>query len=231
MHLQQFNIPYQSVEIKRDSIYAVLGVSAEMKVLVDEYIDEVFMKAPKLMHVTGGYLVSEEVEMDNKLNTILVNGISFNVKRIIFQQIEVSERIAVFVCTIGDAVFEESRKLMKKNEMLHGYIYDIFGSLAVENAMEQVQNNLKQEMSKMGLGISNRYSPGYCGWTVAEQKRLFSLLPPGFCGISLTDSCLMQPIKSISGIIGIGAKIRHKPYNCEICDASQCLYRNLKHYS
>lgn len=231
MHLQQFNIPYQSVEINRDDIYAVLGVSPEMKALVDEYIDEVFMNAPKLMNVRGGYLVSEEVEMDNKLKGIFVKGIPFNVKKIIFQQLEESERIAVFVCTIGDAVFKESRKLMKKNEMLHGYIYDIFGSLAVENAMEQVQNNLKHEMSKMGFGISNRYSPGYCGWTVAEQTKLFSLLPPGFCGISLTDSCLMQPIKSISGIIGIGAKIRQRPYNCEVCDAAQCLYRNLKHYS
>lgn len=231
MHFQQFNIPNHSIEIRRDDIYAVLGVSAEMKALVDEYIDEVFMNAPRLMQITGGYWVSEEVEMDNKLHTILVNGVPFNVKKIIFQQLKESERIAVFVCTIGDAVFEESRKLMKKNEMLHGYIYDIFGSLAVENAMEQVQNNLKHEMSKMGLGISNRYSPGYCGWTVAEQTKLFSLLPPGFCGISLTESCLMQPIKSISGIIGIGAKIRHRAYECEVCDASQCLYRNLKHYS
>mgnify|MGYP001810143290 CR=1 FL=1 len=87
MHLQQFNIPYQSVEINRDDIYAVLGVSPEMKALVDEYIDEVFMNAPKLMNVRGGYLVSEEVEMDNKLKGIFVKGIPFNVKKIIFQQL------------------------------------------------------------------------------------------------------------------------------------------------
>ena len=118
---------------------------------------------------------------------------------------------------------------MKNNEMLHGYIYDIYGSLAVENAMEQVQNNLKLEMAGIGSGISNRYSPGYCGWNVAEQKQLFSLLPSGFCGISLSDSCLMQPIKSISGFIGIGPEIHHKEYTCEVCDSSQCLYRNLKH--
>jgi cobalamin-dependent methionine synthase I len=99
---------------------------------------------------------------------------------------------------------------MNNNEMLHGYIYHIYGSLAVENAMELIQNNLKFEMAKTGSEISNRYSPGYCRWTVAEQKKLFSLLPPEFCGITLSDSCLMQPIKSISGFIGIGPKIRHK---------------------
>jgi cobalamin-dependent methionine synthase I len=126
-------------------------------------------------------------------------------------------------------VFEKSRTLIRNNEMLHGYVYDIYGSLAVENAMEQIQNNLKIEMAKTGSGISNRYSPGYCGWMVSEQKKLFSLLPPGFCGITLSDSCLMQPIKSISGFIGIGPEIHHKAYTCEVCDSSQCLYRNLKH--
>lgn len=229
MNLQQFNIPNLLVEITRADIYAVLGVSAEVKESVDEYIDEVFMNGPELLHITGGYLIVEDIEMDSKLKLVVLNGIPFSINKIIFQQLKLSENIAVFACTIGDAVYEKSRSLMKNNEMLHGYIYDIYGSLAVENAIEQVQNNLKLEMSKMGLGISNRYSPGYCGWTVAEQKKLFSLLPPGFCGISLSDSCLMQPIKSISGIIGIGPKIRHKPYNCEICDSSQCLYRNLKH--
>ena len=229
MHLQQFNIPNQSVEIKRAEIYALLGVSAQVQALVDEYIDEVFMNGPELLQVTGGYLITNDVQMDTKLNLILVNGIPFNVSKIIFQRLKASEKIAVFGCTIGDAVYEKSRKLMKNNEMLHGYIYDIYGSLAVENAMEQVQNNLKLDMAKIGSGISNRYSPGYCGWMVDEQKKLFSLLPPGFCGISLSDSCLMKPIKSISGFIGIGSEIRHNGYNCEVCETSQCLYRNLKH--
>ena len=187
------------------------------------------MNGPELLQVTCGYLIAEDIDTDIKLKQILVNRIPFSVNKNIFHQLKASEKIAVFACTIGDAVFEKSRTLMKNNEMLHGYIYDIYGSLAVENAMEQVQNNLKLEMAETGLGISNRYSPGYCGWNVSEQKQLFSLLPPGFCGITLSDSCLMQPIKSISGFIGIGTGIRRKGYTCKVCDFSQCLYRSLKH--
>ena len=228
MHLQQFNISNQSVKINRADIYAVLGVSDEVKALVDEYTDDVFMNGPELLKVSGGYMIAGDVETDTRLKQIIVNRIPFSIKNIIFQHLRASEKIAVFACTIGDAVFEKSRSLMKNNEMLHGYIYDIYGSLAVENAMEQVQNNLKIEMAGIGSGISNRYSPGYCGWNVAEQKKLFGLLPPGFCGISLSESCLMQPIKSISGFIGIGPEIRYKEYTCEVCDSSQCLYRNLK---
>jgi len=228
MHLRKFHIPGRSIEVKRAEIHAVLGVSVEVQPLVDEYVDEVFLNGPELLQVTGGYLIAETVETDLKLKQILVNNVPFSVNKNIFQQLKASEKIAVFVCTIGDEVFEKSRTLMKNNEMLHGYIYDIFGSLAVESAMEQVQNNLKFEMAETASGISNRYSPGYCGWTVAEQQKLFSLLPHGFCGVSLSGSCLMQPIKSISGFIGIGPEIRHMGYACEVCDSSRCLYRSLK---
>jgi hypothetical protein len=45
---------------------------------------------------------------------------------------------------------------------------------------------------------------------VAEQHKLFSLLPPGICGITLSDSALMHPIKSVSGITGIGKHCKQK---------------------
>ena len=84
-------------------------------------------------------------------------------------------------------------------------------------------------MREAGLKITNRYSPGYCGWDVSEQKKLFKILPEKFCGIELTDSCLMHPIKSVSGIIGIGKSVKFNEYTCNLCDEADCLYRNLRH--
>ena len=78
------------------------------------------------------------------------------------------------------------------------------------------------------MSITNRYSPGYCVWHLKEQKSLFSLLPAEYCNITLTDSCLMQPIKSVSGLIGIGANGKQKTYLCSICELSHCLYRDWK---
>ena len=64
MQLKQFNISNQSVGINRADIYAVLGVSDEVKALVDEYIDDVFMNGPELLEVSGGYMIVEDVETD-----------------------------------------------------------------------------------------------------------------------------------------------------------------------
>ena len=54
---------------------------------------------------------------------------------------------------------------------------------------------------------------------------LGSLLPPAPCGITLTDSSLMLPIKSISGVIAVGTRIEKKPYGCAICGKKDC-YKN-----
>ncbi len=77
-----------------------------------------------------------------------------------------------------------------------------------------------------GLHVTNRYSPGYCGWSVAEQGMLFSFLPKNFCDIRLTESSLMIPLKSVSGIIGIGKELRRKGYKCDFCDIANCLRSN-----
>ena len=104
------------------------------------------------------------------------------------------------------------------------------GSEIVESAMDKIQDDLEQKMEADGLHITDRYSPGYCGWSVGEQHKLFSFFPDNFCGITLTASSLMQPIKSVSGVIGIGSNVRRKGYVCQQCDMVNCIYREKKEH-
>jgi cobalamin-dependent methionine synthase I len=94
--------------------------------------------------------------------------------------------------------------------------------------MDIIHESLVQDMRIMGLNVSNRYSPGYCSWDVSEQQKLFSFFPEKFAGIALSDSCLMNPIKSISGIAGIGHGIKHLGYACDGCTQVDCVFRDLK---
>ena len=109
-----------------------------------------------------------------------------------------------------------------------GYIFDVIGSVAVEKATEKIQEILKGELLKSKLGITDRFSPGYCEWNVAEQQKLFQLMPRGFCGVSLSQSSLMNPIKSVSGIIGIGTGLKEKGYQCQWCSDVNCIYGQIK---
>ena len=136
--------------------------------------------------------------------------------------------MAVFLCTAGREIGIRSRETMNEGDLLTGYIYDVVGSEIADSAAEFLQNRLKDEITSEGKRITNRYSPGYCGWDVAEQHKLFQLMPDNFCGIRLNSSALMDPEKSVSGFIGIGKNVRYNDYTCGLCDMKDCIYRKIK---
>ncbi len=229
MNIETFSFR-KEINLSRNAFACALGYTADsIPSPLVESIDDVLEHGNELCHIEGGYKIINPVDFDREANTLLLDSRSFDVKRTVFQQLKSAKNIAVFACTAGNEIIDRSRELMKEGELLKGYVYDVYGSLVVEEAMDLIQETLKNKMEETGLKITNRYSPGYCGWDVSEQKTLFSLLPEKFCGIELTDSCLMRPIKSVSGIIGIGKSVKFNQYTCNLCDEADCLYRNLRH--
>ena len=230
MNIKKFSFKYNELDIKRNSLVKTMGYTEEsLPAMINEEIDEVFESGNDLCNIEGGYNITESINQDKSNLSILLENVAFDIHKVIFQQIKKSNSIAIFACTAGKRITDKSKEFMKNGDLLKGYVYDLFGSIVVESAMDIIQGSLQKEMAALGLKITNRFSPGYCGWEVAEQKKLFSLLPEHFCGIELTDSCLMQPTKSVSGIIGIGESVKYNGYTCNICDASDCLYKNLKY--
>ena len=230
MSTETFSFHHNELKISRDAFACAMGYSTDSLPLpLSDSIEEVLQHGGELCQITGGYRIISRIEFDRENFALVVDSQSFKVKRVVFQQLKTSESIALFTCTAGNEIIEKSRRLMDEGELLQGYVYDVFGSLIVEEAMDRIQESLRDRMQEEGSKITNRYSPGYCGWDVSEQKKLFSLLPDKFCGIELTDSCLMRPIKSVSGIIGIGKSVKFNEYTCNLCDEEDCLYRNLRH--
>ena len=119
-----------------------------------------------------------------------------------------SDSLALFAVTIGEDICSEIRRLFETNDFAQASILDSTASEGTELAAifaERVQADyLKGAMNtKPGIAVS-RFSPGYCGWHISGQKKLFEFLQPDKIGITLNDSCLMQPIKSISGVFVAG---------------------------
>ena len=124
------------------------------------------------------------------------------------------------------AVVAKVGGVMEQGDIMEGYVVDVAGNYLVERAMDLLQNVIEDEMASQGMKITNRYSPGYCEWDIREQQKLFSLFPENYLDVSLTDSCLMQPIKTVSGVIGIGKDVKLNPYTCHYCTQANCLYRD-----
>jgi len=191
-------------------------------------IEEITKELLPLGDIRAEYRIFKEINLRKEEKSLKVEGVTFNIKPIIYRQIKEAEEVALFICTAGPAIGEMSRHSMKSGDLLRGYVYDVIGSEVVEAAADRMQEELRTNMAATGKGITNRFSPGYCGWDVAEQHKLFSFFRDNFCGITLTESALMNPVKSVSGIIGIGKNVKYASYQCHLCDDKNCIYRSRK---
>lgn len=224
-----FQFDFKDLKIDGSNVETITGFNeGEDRGFVNDLIEEVLKESEQVCRVKAEYIIYPAVKFSSTDKSIEVNNVNFNIKKIVFGQIKKSDSIALFLCTAGEEIGIKSRKAMLERDMLKGYIYDVVGSLIVEAAADLMQNALEKSVRSEGKKITNRYNPGYCGWDVAEQHKLFQLLPDNYCRISLTESALMNPVKSLSGIIGIGENVRSNPYTCQICDMKDCIYRKIK---
>lgn len=157
------------------------------------------------------------------VRSIKIGNEEFHPGSIITKYLTTSEQFIIVVATAGVAFDKYLKELHTKGDILNDFIADSLGSAIAEATIEKLLTQLETEIGH----ISNSYSPGYCGWHVKEQQKLFKLLPTGVCGITLNDSSLMNPIKSISAVIGYGKDVIKKPYGCAICEKKDCYKRKL----
>jgi hypothetical protein len=207
-------------------IHSLLGYpDGNLPAPLPEVINSIMEKAPVQSEIRGGYLIRDDLSFREE-NIIQVGTHEFRPTRAIANQVRSAEKLAFFMITAGEGITTWSQRELTGGDPLAGYIIDLLGSEIVAAAGEMMQEDLAGKVSKEGFRITNRYSPGDCGWPVTDQQLLFSLFPENFCGISLSDSSLMHPIKSVSGIIGIGEHVRKTAYACDLCEMESCEYRH-----
>ncbi len=142
-------------------------------------------------------------------------------------------RMALFAVTLGKKINQRIAKLFEENDFASASMLDSVASAGADKAADVLERMYREEIMREypkpdTLGVL-RYSPGYCGWDISGQKRLFAYLKPEKIGITLRDSYLMDPLKSISGVIIAGPKEIHQFINdypcCEKCDDQSCIDR------
>jgi hypothetical protein len=139
-----------------------------------------------------------------------------------------SYQAVCFVATLGKVIDDEIHTLTQDNNLSEGFVVDAIGSVGTEQLVERFHRMMEVEFRRNGKGVTLRFSPGYCDWAVTEQQKLFRLVRPHRIGVHLTDSSLMIPRKSVSGIFGVtrngsGSLERHNP--CTSCGKSNCIAR------
>ena len=141
-----------------------------------------------------------------------------------------ADHLAVFAATLGEPISREIEERFRTNDFALGCMLDSAASTATEKMTAVLESRFHQVLSRKGqtspaTGVL-AYSPGYCGWHISGQKALFEVLRPERIGISLNESFLMQPLKSVSGVMMAGPREMHDvpdsyPF-CSRCEARGC---------
>ena len=158
-------------------------------------------------------------------SSIVCGDVTFGVGPVISRGMRESEDLFVFVATAGAEISGRIERYFAADAALEGFVLDTVASELVEAGVDRLERSLADMLAQEGLHLTNRYSPGYCGWDVSEQHRLFSLLPGNFIGVGLTAAAVMMPTKSASGIFGCGATALKRDYECRLCDKEHCIIR------
>ncbi len=224
--LVRFDVGWDDLDVTPLRVEQALGyVQGGAPEPLPMMIQEALGEAPQRLAISAGFRVLSPLGTMVEPDGLVIHGLRFQTGRLIASLVSTADRFAVLVATAGPALDDWTKSLLTQGDPLAAYLVDGLGTVVAEQAAEWLEDKVSDWAESHGLSVTRMYGPGYCGWDVQEQHRLFSLLPPGFCGITLNESALMSPVKSISGVIGLGEGAERKAHGCAICDLSNCFRR------
>lgn len=219
-----FDISFEDLSWDIKEVYLLMGYgdcipSLEVVKLIRETLEEI----KPLLSLHCSYILKEG-HTDGR-EKLIIDEVEFMTGRIITHALNGASSYVFFTATIGSGFDNYCRHLKSGDDELKIFVADMIGSVIAEDVVSWLMGKLKDLAEEEGWLISNNYSPGYCDWALVEQQKLFGFFPENITGIRLTDSCLMLPIKSVSGVVAIGVGIKKRPYGCSICKMPTC-FRN-----
>lgn len=148
-------------------------------------------------------------------NTVEVNGVTFS-SRVLRVNLDKIERVFPFIITIGKALEDRASS---SSDLLRQFYLESLGDMALRSSRRHVEEYLKR---LFGLEQLSRMSPGSLkDWPITEQKPLFSIFGnvKDLIGVTLTESMLMIPRKSISGMF-FPTEVTF--FSCQLCPRKGC---------
>ncbi len=223
--MYQYKLSSTEIEIELEQVILSMGYSVEsIPNGLEAMLKTLYPQFLKVISPECGFILPANNKTKFVGSGIVLGDIEFNTGKKIASRLKDIERSVLFLVTIGNGIDSWIQKLVDEDDIHSAYLVDVIASEYIEKLSEWTEAKIKSIVGN-GFGYSNRYGPGYCDWDLAEQDKLFSFLPKDFCGVTLSESSMMKPRKSLSGIIGYGEKLKPLELPCNVCTDFMC-HRN-----
>ncbi len=213
------------LDINRREIYRYLGVrrgepDERTKKTVEECVEELQQViTPRMVYRIFPLSFPEDGSIDFTCFKVRSKSLLRNLKG--------CEKIIIFAATIGEGVDLLLRRY-NKLEVSKAVIMQAASAATIEAYCNEINQEFKEKAAKDGWFLRPRFSPGYGDFPLETQRLISDVLKmEKTCGITLTDSLLMMPSKSVTAVIGMGREhVECATEGCEVCSKrDSCQYR------
>lgn len=182
------------------------------------------------------WIYLRQVGLQADAESLQLDGVSFGSEKLRQHLLAHGAGSAVLLAvSAGRECEEHARQLWNEGRPDEYFFLEIFGSAVVEDLVARLNGRLCNLAGAEGLMAIPHYSPGYTGWDVAEQNKLFALIAHGLAKslpgpLEVLPSGMLRPKKSLLAVFGLApATAERRAANpatpCESCGFMPCTYR------
>jgi hypothetical protein len=182
------------------------------------------------------WIYLREVELQVGDDTLRIDGMPFDSKQLQRHLLQAGAGRAMLVAvSAGRSCEEHARQLWQESKPDEYFFLEMFGSAVVEHLVATLSGRICDLAERDGLMAVPHYSPGYTGWDVADQNKLFELITRSMSQpfpepTEAMTSGMLRPKKSLLAVVGLTVRtgrVLASPnlVPCEACSFSPCQYR------
>lgn len=220
------------LKLNKKEILRYLGYkrSHELSDDIDELIEQEIIEVQEASNPRYMYQIFF-CHPDEENKTIIVDGTNLVLTgNSIYKHLRYAKKVALLATTLGIEIEQVIRRY-EIIDLTRSLVLDASCTEFIEKLCDLAECDIEASVRDEGLTLNRRFSPGYGDLPLAIQPTFLKTIKADTkLGISLTDTMLMIPRKSVTAIIGLFedkelALPKRKQNKCLSCEMEDCNFR------
>ena len=181
---------YQKVTVPDEQISALIKSAA------DEMLEVIQPQS-----VCEKFDLSVEYDEQKNLGCVIFSDVKIESKDLA-RNLRDCSQVVLFAATLGAQCDQLIRRAQVKDQV-KAAVFQATGAMYIEKCVDLLNEKIKQDAAAQGKTTRPRFSPGYGDVSLDVQKSFFRLLPCQRIGLTLMDTLIMSPEKSVTAFVGV----------------------------
>lgn len=198
-----FSVENNALVASKKEVIRYLGYRAlhQPDEIIDSLIDQCIEEMQKVIRPS---LVWDEFDLSVSEENSVVGGNEIVSKKLA-ENLSGCSRVVMFAATLGSEV-DKMIRTVSFTDSARACVLQATGAMFIEEFVDSFNRKVEEDAALQGCVCPKRFSPGYGDLPLETQKLFFRLLNCSKIGLTLMDTLIMAPEKSVTAFIGVEKK-------------------------